>query len=211
MELAAANNEDEEGEEDLVVKDKTKVGENDNNVDNEILPHPPIEVKSKRKNKKKNTYGIVTDDEIHVPSSLKPVISTDEEDVDWSTGGKSNKRKGGGGGKKSLAKDKRSFKLSSSSTSQQSTTDNNDSQLTADADGAVDNLTEVMVGSKISLDTDDQNNKKKGESTSDHVCNVCKSGFPSRSKLFDHINATGHALAESLSQIGGGGKRGKRK
>ena len=31
-------------------------------------------------------------------------------------------------------------------------------------------------------------------------CMVCGEGFPSRSKLFDHIKATGHAVALSVKQ-----------
>ena len=34
----------------------------------------------------------------------------------------------------------------------------------------------------------------EGGGGGDHVCNVCKGRFPSRSKLFDHIKHTGHAL-----------------
>ncbi len=42
-------------------------------------------------------------------------------------------------------------------------------------------------------------------------CNVCGDSFPSRTKLFDHVKAEGHALAEP--QAGKGGKKasGKRK
>ncbi|GAA5954121.1 hypothetical protein JCM8115_003316 [Rhodotorula mucilaginosa] len=45
-------------------------------------------------------------------------------------------------------------------------------------------------------------------------CNVCSESFPSRSKLFQHINDTGHALADGAAGAGGGGgprrKKGKR-
>lgn len=41
-------------------------------------------------------------------------------------------------------------------------------------------------------------------------CNICKQGFPSRTKLFDHIKLTGHAsLKCGPSAGGGGGSNGK--
>jgi hypothetical protein len=39
-------------------------------------------------------------------------------------------------------------------------------------------------------------------------CNICKQGFPSRTKLFDHIKATGHASLKYGPSAGGGGGRG---
>ncbi|GAA6059680.1 hypothetical protein JCM10212_000067 [Sporobolomyces blumeae] len=46
---------------------------------------------------------------------------------------------------------------------------------------------------------------------SDVACNVCQDVFPSRSKLFSHINETGHALADGAAASGGGKKKkGKR-
>lgn len=45
-------------------------------------------------------------------------------------------------------------------------------------------------------------------------CNVCSESFPSRSKLFQHINDTGHALADGAAggqmNAGGGGPRRKK-
>ncbi len=61
-------------------------------------------------------------------------------------------------------------------------------------------------------DEDDGAKGKKGKKPtgkSKEWCNVCKSGFESRSKLFNHIRETGHALAGE--QNGAGGKKGKRK
>jgi DnaJ family protein A protein 5 len=40
------------------------------------------------------------------------------------------------------------------------------------------------------------------------VCNVCKSPFESRTKLFTHIRETGHALAESEEPVRG--KKGRK-
>ena len=48
---------------------------------------------------------------------------------------------------------------------------------------------------------------KKPTGKSKEWCNVCKAGFESRSKLFNHIRETGHALAGEQP----GGKKGKRK
>ena len=42
-------------------------------------------------------------------------------------------------------------------------------------------------------------------------CNVCSSPFPSRSKLFDHIKATGHALADGQDVLAFGGKKAGKK
>lgn len=42
-------------------------------------------------------------------------------------------------------------------------------------------------------------------------CNVCSSAFPSRSKMFDHIKATGHALADGQDVMGFGGKKAGKK
>jgi DnaJ homolog subfamily A member 5 len=39
-------------------------------------------------------------------------------------------------------------------------------------------------------------------------CNLCKEGFASKTKLFSHINETGHALA--MANVGKEGKKGKR-
>ncbi|GAA98426.1 uncharacterized protein L969DRAFT_94212 [Mixia osmundae IAM 14324] len=39
--------------------------------------------------------------------------------------------------------------------------------------------------------------KKTNAADSSAVCNVCQEAFPSRSKLFSHINDTGHAAAET--------------
>ncbi|ORZ30732.1 DnaJ domain-domain-containing protein [Catenaria anguillulae PL171] len=55
--------------------------------------------------------------------------------------------------------------------------------------------------------------------TTIHACNVCKQAFPSRSKLFDHVRDSGHALAKKFdgdeedwdSIVGRGKKSGKRK
>ncbi|POY75054.1 hypothetical protein BMF94_2030 [Rhodotorula taiwanensis] len=52
---------------------------------------------------------------------------------------------------------------------------------------------------------------KKAGPGDDFVCNVCSESFPSRSKLFQHIDVTGHALAESAAAAGSGGKGGGRK
>ncbi|KAJ1032991.1 hypothetical protein NDA16_000270 [Ustilago loliicola] len=48
--------------------------------------------------------------------------------------------------------------------------------------------------------------KPKQTGKSKEWCNVCKAGFESRSKLFNHIRETGHALAGEQ-----GGKKGRRK
>ena len=37
--------------------------------------------------------------------------------------------------------------------------------------------------------------KDEGMKKDKFACNVCKTGFPSKTKLFDHINETGHARA----------------
>ncbi|GAA5876208.1 hypothetical protein JCM3774_002326 [Rhodotorula dairenensis] len=51
-----------------------------------------------------------------------------------------------------------------------------------------------------------------GAGAEDVKCNVCDESFPSRSKLFQHINDTGHALADGAAGGGKGGrtKKGKR-
>ena len=41
-----------------------------------------------------------------------------------------------------------------------------------------------------------------------HICQVCQAAFPSRSKLFKHIEQTGHAI---LVGGGGGGSKKKKK
>ncbi|GAA6001196.1 hypothetical protein JCM5350_001001, partial [Sporobolomyces pararoseus] len=52
---------------------------------------------------------------------------------------------------------------------------------------------------------------KSSNGGSQVICNVCQESFPSRSKLFNHINDTGHALAEGFSPSEGGKKKkGKR-
>ncbi|KAF1973505.1 hypothetical protein BU23DRAFT_132025 [Bimuria novae-zelandiae CBS 107.79] len=43
-----------------------------------------------------------------------------------------------------------------------------------------------------------------------HKCMKCHAGFPSKTKLFDHIKETGHAAPVSATK-GGGGKKGKKK
>ncbi|GET02955.1 DnaJ-domain-containing protein [Rhizophagus clarus] len=43
--------------------------------------------------------------------------------------------------------------------------------------------------------------KKKKEVSNQIKCNVCSQAFPTRNKLFDHIKATNHAQAESLSSV----------
>ncbi|SPO25390.1 related to JJJ1  len=50
--------------------------------------------------------------------------------------------------------------------------------------------------------------KAKPTGKSKEWCNVCKAGFESRSKLFNHIRETGHALA---GEQNGYGKKGKRR
>ena len=50
--------------------------------------------------------------------------------------------------------------------------------------------------------------KAKPRGKSKEWCNVCKAGFESRSKLFNHIRETGHALA---GEQNGSGKKGKRR
>ncbi|CDR40642.1 CYFA0S05e02784g1_1 [Cyberlindnera fabianii] len=42
-----------------------------------------------------------------------------------------------------------------------------------------------------------QTSEPKEKSTGAEICTVCSSTFPSRNKLFQHVNATGHALAPS--------------
>lgn len=51
--------------------------------------------------------------------------------------------------------------------------------------------------------------KAKQTGKSKEWCNVCSAGFESRSKLFNHIRETGHALA--ADQPGAGGKKGRRR
>ena len=46
---------------------------------------------------------------------------------------------------------------------------------------------------------------------SSQSCNVCSAPFPSRSKLFDHIKATGHALADGQDVLAFGGKKAGKK
>ncbi len=46
-------------------------------------------------------------------------------------------------------------------------------------------------------------------STIIQVCNVCEENFDSKTKLFSHINTTGHALASSAQGGAGGKKKGK--
>ncbi|GAA5982840.1 hypothetical protein JCM10908_006806 [Rhodotorula pacifica] len=54
--------------------------------------------------------------------------------------------------------------------------------------------------------------KASGSVAEDVKCNVCSESFPSRSKLFQHINDTGHALADGQGGGGSaGGKGGKKK
>lgn len=43
------------------------------------------------------------------------------------------------------------------------------------------------------------------------TCNVCNTSFISRTKLFEHINETGHARAGEKTDNSNGGKKGKRK
>jgi DnaJ homolog subfamily A member 5 len=54
-----------------------------------------------------------------------------------------------------------------------------------------------------------QANEESNASAERHICNVCRETFPSRSKLFDHIKGTGHALASGPAK-GSGKRRGKR-
>nr|CDI53506.1 -domain-containing protein [Melanopsichium pennsylvanicum 4]SNX84364.1 related to JJJ1 \ len=53
-----------------------------------------------------------------------------------------------------------------------------------------------------------KNSKPTGKSK--EWCNVCKAGFESRSKLFNHIRETGHALAGDQKHVGSG-KKSKRR
>ncbi|GAA6048777.1 hypothetical protein JCM3770_003961 [Rhodotorula araucariae] len=52
---------------------------------------------------------------------------------------------------------------------------------------------------------------KKAGAKEDANCNVCGEAFPSRTKLFQHISDTGHALAEGAAAGGAGGGRGGKK
>ncbi|KAF2444289.1 DnaJ-domain-containing protein [Karstenula rhodostoma CBS 690.94] len=44
-----------------------------------------------------------------------------------------------------------------------------------------------------------------------HKCMRCNNGFPSKTKLFDHINESGHAAPISVTKGAGGGKKGKKR
>ena len=43
-----------------------------------------------------------------------------------------------------------------------------------------------------------------------HKCMKCKTGFPSKTKLFDHLKETNHAAPVSTTK-GAGGKKGKKR
>eukprot|EP00127_Corallochytrium_limacisporum_P000940 Clim_evm24s33 gene=Clim_evmTU24s33 len=58
----------------------------------------------------------------------------------------------------------------------------------------------------VDLDSEDEERVAQGKDPS-KVCNVCHETFPSRSKLFDHIQKTGHALHISAAP----GKKNKKK
>ena len=84
-----------------------------------------------------------------------------------------------------------------------------DNEVDSDIDTDLAKLAQsVENGLKVNFDSDDdwgtKPKKKKKEkkittqtssNSSLEVCTVCNESFPSRNKLFQHVNSTGHALA----------------
>ncbi|EDK37562.2 hypothetical protein PGUG_01660 [Meyerozyma guilliermondii ATCC 6260] len=84
-----------------------------------------------------------------------------------------------------------------------------DNEVDSDIDTDLAKLAQsVENGLKVNFDSDDdwgtKPKKKKKEkkittqtssNSSSEVCTVCNESFPSRNKLFQHVNSTGHALA----------------
>lgn len=64
-------------------------------------------------------------------------------------------------------------------------------------------LEEKVLALKAAGEAEQAKKKKRSKRSGDggpEKCNVCHSGFQSRSKLFAHIRETGHAVAESMSR-----------
>lgn len=91
-----------------------------------------------------------------------------------------------------------------------------DDEVDSDLDAELARLTlKLNTGTAISDNDDDWDNKPKKKKRAKktptgsspkpgvEVCTVCNEGFPSRNKLFQHVNSTGHALAPK--------KKGKKK
>ncbi|CDZ97874.1 Molecular chaperone (DnaJ superfamily) [Phaffia rhodozyma] len=63
---------------------------------------------------------------------------------------------------------------------------------------------------KEALQGGNTSSKESGEQTivnGSEKCTICKSTFPSRTKLFAHISKTGHAALKNTGSAGGGGNR----
>ncbi|GAA5964259.1 hypothetical protein JCM3765_002789 [Sporobolomyces pararoseus] len=183
---------------------------------------------SSRKNKKKKgkSKGIpLTDDDQEEEGGriVTPIrgIESDDENLVGGSGG------GGKRGKKGKRRTGKTATTTTTTTSAQSSRPQSRTELTTATNteeaelppplGKEEEILEEEMSKKDKRRAREAAKKEAASKGSQVSCNVCQESFPSRSKLFNHINDTGHALAEGFSLLDGGAgggvgkkKRGKR-
>ncbi|KDE07297.1 hypothetical protein MVLG_02517 [Microbotryum lychnidis-dioicae p1A1 Lamole] len=201
--LASTNDPEADGEVPLPTKTKKKKRRKvatATSMDEIILDEPDLDTlgiaKKSKKGKKKGQSGISTPFQMDAVSDLEEyeALGKQVKEVLLPSGGKTQEgRRGRGKGKEA--------KGSGSSTP----AEGGGMSTPTESRGAKEDL-ELAMAEEAEMSKKDKRRlkeaaKKAGTGT-EEKCHVCSVAFPSRTKLFDHIKVTGHALAEGPAPTG---------
>ncbi|BGP03892.1 J protein JJJ1 [Rhodotorula toruloides] len=141
---------------------------------------------------------------------LKGEVKLDSSDEEWRKGGKGRK-KGGKKGRSGVGSAK-SGTASPAPPTPAPPSDELGGELGVAEPEKEQEEDEGATSKKDKRRAKETAKKGGGKGTADDIrCNVCSESFASRSKLFQHINDTGHALADSSAGAGSSSKKKKGK
>ncbi|BGP35779.1 hypothetical protein JCM10296v2_007631 [Rhodotorula toruloides] len=173
--------------------------------------------RKKRKGKARQGFpptGLEPDDDDEEAEELKGEVKLDSSDEEWRKGGGKGRKKGGKKGRSGVG----SAKNGTASPAPPTPAPAASEEAGAEATGAVepekadDEEDDRATSKKDKRRAKETAKKGGGKGTVDAIhCNVCSESFASRSKLFQHINDTGHALADSSAGAGSSTKKKKGK